>query len=231
MAANAAGDIFVGVGAAGANPVPVPGIYRVPAAGGQATLFASSNLMVFPNALDFDGTELYVTDSASGRVFEIIQQGQQTLPVVWSQNALLQGDMAACGGTGAPFAIGANGITHDANNRYVAVTDFGRIVRIPIDPQTGMAGTPVVHAESCTDLQGVDGIALDSDGSIIAVRNGPSNTMVRVSADGQTFTPLHVGAPLDGPASIVIDGSRLLITNSAFFSGATGNPSLVSTAK
>jgi sugar lactone lactonase YvrE len=183
--------------------------------------------MSFPNGLDFDGTTLYVSDSSSGTIYEVAPNGTTT---VWIQDALLVGDQTACGGSGAGFDIGANGIVHDTTDRYVAVTDFGRIVRIPI-MGNGSAGTPVVHSEDCGELQGVDGIALDRDGSIIAVRNGPSNTMVRVSADGGTRTPMHVGPPLDGPASIVIDAPggdrRALITNSAFFSGATGTPGLV----
>jgi sugar lactone lactonase YvrE len=226
LAANTTGEIFVGVGASGANPTPAPGIYKIPAAGGQATLFASNNAMKFPNGLDFDDVKLYATDSAAGRVFDISASGQVG---TWSMNALLAGDQTACGGSGAGFDIGANGIVHDANFRYVAVSDFGRIVKIP-KLANGNAGTPVVVAESCADLAGIDGIALDADGSIIGVRNGPSNTMVRVAADG-TITKLHVGAPLDGPASVTIDTKgavrRLLITNSAFFSGATGKPALL----
>lgn len=226
LAIDAAGDVYVGVGESGANPTPNAGIYKIPAAGGAATLFASANAMVFPNALDFDGTDLYVTDSTAGRVFRVNANGQVTN---WSQNALLSGDQTACGGSGAGFDIGANGIAHDANNRYVAVTDFGRILRIPINAN-GTAGTPVVVAEDCAMLAGADGIALDTDGSLVVVRNGPSNTMVRVAPDG-TITPLHTGAPLDGPASVVIDGTKLVITSSGFFSGPTGTPSLVSTDK
>ena len=227
LAVDASGDVFVGVGASGAAPSPAPGVYRIAATGGPGRLFASAPGLVFPNGIDIDRGLLYVTDSASGRIFEIDSSGTAT---IWAQAPLLAGDMAACGGTGAPFVIGANGIVHDAENRYVAVTDFGRIVRVPITAN-GMAGTPVVLAESCTDLQGIDGIALDLDGSILGVRNGPSNTMVRVQPDG-TVSALQVGAPLDGPASVVIDAPggarRVLVTNSAFFSGNTGRPSLVS---
>lgn len=226
LTANAAGDIFVAVGAAGANPTPAPGVYRIPAAGGTAQVFSTSATMTFPNGIDADGTSLYVTDSGGGRIYEISAQG---IASVWLEDPMLAGDMAACGGTGAPFTIGANGIVHDATNRYVAVTDHGRIVRVPIRTN-GMAGAPVVHAESCTDLQGVDGIALEAAGTIVAVRNGPSNTMSRISVDGKTVTPIHAGAPLDGPASITIDAGttpRLVITNSAFFSGATGKPSVL----
>ena len=226
LAANAAGDIFVGVGASGPNPTPEPGVYRIPAAGGTAQLFASSTMMPFPNAIEVDGTTLYVTDSATGRILEISQAGNVK---VWLEDPMLAGDKSACGGTGAPFAIGANGIVSDANNRYVAVTDFGRIVRIPV-LANGMAGTPVVHIESCADLQGADGIALEAAGSIVVVRNGPSLTMSRISADGRQVTPIHVGAPLDGPASVVIEGGatpRLVLTSSAFFSGDSGKPSVL----
>jgi sugar lactone lactonase YvrE len=167
-----------------------------------------------------------VTDSATGRILEISQAGNVK---VWLEDPMLAGDKSACGGTGAPFAIGANGIVSDANSRYVAVTDFGRIVRIPIQAN-GMAGTPVVHIESCADLQGADGIALEAAGSIVVVRNGPSLTMSRISADGRQVTPIHVGAPLDGPASVVLEGGatpRLVLTNSAFFSGDSGKPSVL----
>jgi hypothetical protein len=229
LAANAAGEIFVGVGASGAAPTPAPGVYKIPAAGGEATLFADALNLQFPNALDFDGSDLYVTDSAAGRVFKITAAGMVSN---WSMNAMLQGDQDACGGSGAGFNIGANGIAHDAGFRYVAVTDHGRLLRIPI-LQNGNSGVPEVVAESCDELSGIDGIALDTDGSIIAVRNGPSLELLRIAMDG-TITVLHQGAPLDGPASVVIDApggvKRALITNSAFFSGATGSPSLVSLA-
>ncbi|HEU0033093.1 MAG TPA: hypothetical protein VFQ53_20815 [Kofleriaceae bacterium] len=225
LAPNAAGDIFVGVGVAGAAPVPAPGIYKIPAAGGQATLFASAAAMVFPNGLDVDGSILYVADSGSGKIFRVGSGGGVSL---WKGDPLLVGDQTACGGSGAGFNIGANGITHDASFRYVAVSDFGRIVKIAINAD-GTAGAATVVAEDCALLQGADGIALDSDGSILVVRNGPSNTMQRVAQDG-TINNVHTGAPLDGPASIVVDGTRALITNSAFFSAPAGNgtPSVVS---
>lgn len=231
LAANAAGDIFVGVGASGANPSPVPGVYRIPAAGGTATVFAVSPMMNFPNSILVDGTRLYVTDSAAGRILEINQAG---IVSVWLEDPMLAGDMNACGGNGAGFSIGANGIARDANNMYVAVTDHGRIVRIPI-MGGGNAGTPAVHAESCMTLQGADGIALEASGTIVVVRNGTSNTMSRISADGQTVTPIHVGAPLDGPASVTITSGaapQLVLTNSAFFSSqsnpAGARPSVLS---
>lgn len=226
LAANAAGEIFVAVGASGPTPTPPPGVYKIPATGGAATVFSVSPMMNNPNAIVVSGDKLFVSDSASGRIFEIDDLGVAT---VWLDDPMLAGNQAACGGTGAPFAIGANGIARDASNLYVAVTDHGRIVRVPIRPN-GTAGTPVVHAESCTTLGGADGIALEAGGTIVVVRNGPSNTMSRVSADGGTVTPIHTGPPLDGPASVAIAGGatpQLVITNSAFFSGPTGKPSVV----
>jgi hypothetical protein len=226
LAANAAGDIFVGVGVAGTGFMPPPGVYRIPAAGGTAAVFATSAAMTFPNGIDVVGNKLYVTDSSVGKIFEINQAGAVT---TWLSDPMLVGNMSACGGTGAPFVIGANGIVHDATNRYVAVTDYGRIVKIPV-MANGMAGTPTVLAESCEKLQGVDGIALEAAGTIVAVRNGPSRTMSRISADGQTVTPIHMGPPLDGPASVTIMAGttpQLVITNSAFFSGAMGKPSVL----
>lgn len=226
---DASGNLFVGVGATGASPVPAPGIYKIAATGGTATRFDVTGGTMFPNGLDLDGTDLYVTDSAAGKIFQVTSAGVVT---TWLSDPLLAGDVTACGGSGAGvgFAVGANGITHDASNRYVVVTDLGRLVKIPI-LTGGRAGTPTVVKEDCTALLGADGVALEAGGTFLVARNGAANSVVRVSADGRTVTTLKVGNPLDGPASIWIDSiggnTRALITNSALFSGANGHPALL----
>ena len=109
----------------------------------------------------------------------------------------------------------------------MANTDFGRILRIPIRTN-GMPDQPVVIAEDC-ELHGADGIALDSDGSILVAHNGP-NKITRVMPDG-SFATVQDG--LDGPASVVLQTTpekRLLVTLSAFASAMSGGdpmPALV----
>ena len=224
LVANANDEIFVAVGASGPNPMPGPGVYKLPAAGGTALLFSSSPLMTFPNGIDLDGTKLYVTDSSAGRILEIDERGIVSL---WLEDPMLAGSTTACGGTQSPFPIGANGIAHDANYRYVAVTDHGRIVRIPIKA-TGGAGLPVVHAESCTTLKGIDGISLQAPGQLVGVRNAPTGALVSIAMNGLVI-PIHTGTPLDGPASIAPDEGvgGWVITNSAFSSGDAGKPGVL----
>jgi sugar lactone lactonase YvrE len=217
LATDMAGNVYAGVAAAGGTPAPMPGIYRFPANGGAATLFAMRTTapeMFFANGLDIKDNVLYVSDS-NGTVFSIPLATQT--PAVWSDDPLLAGDLDACGGTGLGFALGANGIAHDADNFYVANTDLGRILRIPVE-SGGAAGAAEVIAESC-DLHGADGIALDTDGSILVAQNG-LGLISRVAQDG-TVTVLDEG--LDGPASVVLETTpqkRLLVTVSSFASSA-----------
>jgi hypothetical protein len=223
LAANIAGEIFIAVAAAGPNPTPLPGVYKLPATGGMAQLFSRSSFMIHPNGIDVHGGKLYVTDSEAGRIIEITQTGNAS---VWLEDPLLAGSTDACGGTGGA-AVGANGIAHDADNRYVSVTDHGRIVRIPLR-KNGAADPPVVHAESCDDLRGVDGIMLEAPGQFTAVRGSPANAMVSILPNG-TVVPIHVGTPLDGPASIAYDAliTGWVITNAAPSLDNPGKPSVV----
>jgi len=72
-------------------------------------------------------------------------------------------------------------------------------------------------------------IAVQSDGKIIVAVN-VQNKIVRVAMSGQ-MSVVASGAPLDFPASVVIDsmdaGRRLLFTNAALFSGDAGRPGVL----
>ncbi len=180
--------------------------------------------MNFPNGLDFIGASLFVADS-EGVVYTIDPTGAAT---PWSQDPLLAPSQPACDGV-VPLAVGANGITHDADNVYVTNTNFGRLLRIPVNAD-GTAGTVAVVKEDCALLAGADGLLLDDDGTFVVAVNA-QNRIVRITPGGAT-TVLAEGAPLDTPASLTIDevggGRRLLITNSSFFSAAdAGAPGLL----
>lgn len=228
-----AGNVYVGVGitAPDAGSVPPPGVYRVAPGGGTATLFSSAVGMNFPNGLDFIGTTLLIADSG-GTIFAVDPAGNAT---VWSNDALLQPNLAACD-AGPPLALGANGIVDDGNNVYVTNTNYGRIVKIPIvsdggtDGGVGTAGVASAIIDDCT-YAGADGLVLDTQSNTLVVAVNIQNKIVRVTMAGSA-TVIASGAPLDAPASVIIDsfdgGRRLLFTNASFFSPAdAGLPGLL----
>ena len=204
-----------------------PGIYRVPATGGAATLFAKHADMAFPNGLVWDGAgKLFVTDSAAGAVFAITPTGEA---VKWTSDAWLKGDKDYCGrGIGAAFDIGANGIVLRDGAFYVANSDKAAIVKIPILAD-GTAGTaePFVSPD-CEALGGADGLALAPNGDIVVADNR-QDKLVRVTPEGVVHV-VSTGAPLDFPASVAFAGSSLVTTSFALNRASTGGqaePALV----
>jgi hypothetical protein len=200
-------------GLASFSPAVLGGVYQWPAAGGvQATPWATDNAFFFPNGLAFDSNDiLYVADSI-GTIFEVNQQGNVQ---EWLSDPLLVGDMANCANAPTPLDIGANGIAITATDMYVANTNFGTIVRVPIEAN-GAAGVPEVLAgPDCTTLGGADGVWLD--GTTLYVAVNAANAIVSVDVADGTVTPIFSGAPLQSPASIVkgSDGA-LYVTNAAF---------------
>jgi sugar lactone lactonase YvrE len=233
---DAAGRLYVGVGASAtigaapgsAQPVtPAPGIYMVPPGGGSATRFSDGSMaspaMTFPNGLALHGADLFVADSA-GTIYELDAAGHAT---AWSQDPLLAPSQPACGGV-VPLSVGANGLVATSDALYVTNTNYGRLLKFAIGAD-GQAGAAQVVAEDCALLAGADGLVQASDGSFYVAVNA-QNRIVRVAPDGE-LTTIAEGAPLDTPASVVLDESttpaRLLVTSSAFFSGADGTPGLV----
>jgi SMP-30/Gluconolactonase/LRE-like region len=229
ITSDPAGSLYVGVGAASAvgdgttspaSSTPAPGIYQVPADGGAPSLFSPgaspSPQMNAANGLVFVGPNLFVADS-EGVIYEIGPGGTAS---VWSSDSSLAPASASAPGCATdagpivPLAIGANGIAVDAaqSNLYVTNTDFGRVLKFPIT-STG-AGPESTIVEDCS-LAGADGIQVASDGSLIVAVNA-QNKIVRVTTGGE-LTVLAEGGPLQTPASIIIQGSQLLITNSTFF--------------
>ncbi|HVY47401.1 MAG TPA: hypothetical protein VHB21_16045, partial [Minicystis sp.] len=215
LAFDSAGALYAGVGSF--NPAMLQaGIYKIPAGGGAATLFASDPAMTFPNGLVFDGTgNLYVADSAAGAIFKITNMGVVTN---WLTDPSLAGNATNCTPT-TPFPIGANGIIYRGTSLVVSNTNLGELISIPID--MGNAGTPTVLAgPDCNTLGGIDGIV--ANGSAILGAVNTQNKIVSISSTG-AVTTLVSGAPLNGPASVAIADnsgySQLIITNSDFFNG------------
>jgi sugar lactone lactonase YvrE len=208
---DAANNVYVGQSAA--MPGPQPGVYKFASTGGaQGMPWAKDAAMNFPNALYLDGTSLYVADSG-GTIFKI--DTTNAMVTKWSTAMELQGPTGCM--FGAMFPIGANGIVKVGDAFYVANTNLGSLLRIPIT--NGMAGTPVVVVKDCNTLGGIDGIAADTNGNILAVINSQSK-LVSITPTGMVKT-LFSGAPLSNPASIVlatVKGKKTaVITNASFF--------------
>jgi len=203
--------------------VPPAGVYKVAADGGTPVLYnttGDTTVGGFLNGLDFNGTDLYASDSA-GKIFKIASNGAATL---WKSDPELQGDKAACSSQN-PFPIGVNGIAHDSTYVYGVNLDKGSFFRIKIDADAGTPGPVEVLYKNC-DFFGADGLWRDTDGTFLVANNGKSRIdRVTVNGAAATFKTLAMGAPLDGPASLFIDGTgaskKLYITNSAFGSAAT----------
>jgi len=229
LATDDHGDMYWAIGALGPGSSP-PGIYKVPRDGGTATLLTPPDFpATLPNGIDVIGEKAYWTDSIMGTVnVTDIRTGATRL---WSDDPLLFGNPVACAG-GPPFPLGANGISHHHHTIYVMNSNYGRALRIPIK-SNGDAGTVGVVAESCADLGGLDGVATDRDGTLLATRQ-PTSSIVRIWPHNGRTKVVYAGAPLDGPASDFIwkapDGARkLLITNSTAGSPPGGpGPSIAS---
>lgn len=178
------------------------GIYRAPAGGGAATLWASSPSLVFPNGFAWgDDGDLFVTDSASGTVFQIDPDGNVS---PWVQDPVLAGDLEDCGPHG-DIAVGANGIVRDGDALIVASSDHASVVRIPIEADGTAGAIETIVDHECDAIAGLDGITLDDDGNILGAVNR-SNRLVRIAPDGKIET-LFEGAPLDFPASLELAGT------------------------
>lgn len=202
------------------DPSVQPGVYRVGQAGGDAALFAKDPKMVFPNGLVFDGRgDLFVTDSAAGTIFKANRKGAVT---TWVSGAVLEGDPAQCGGSGNPFAIGANGLVEREGAFFATNTDKGSVVRIDVRSD-GAAATPTIAAgPDCAALSGADGLAVDARGDFVVAVNR-QNKVVRIARGGAVET-IAAGSPVEFPASIAWNGPAMITTSFALANAATGKP-------
>jgi sugar lactone lactonase YvrE len=171
------------------------GVWRIGATAAAARLPGSWNVL-FPNAITMAPEQdvLYVTDTFRGAVWRIASDGAAEL---WIEDELLEGT-GVIRADGLP--LGANGIAYVRRTLFVANTDKGLIVRIPVRPDGG-PGEPTLFA-AAPALFSVDGLAADATGNLYAAVIG-QHRVVRISRDGKTLTPLATAADgLDCPASI-----------------------------
>jgi sugar lactone lactonase YvrE len=206
------------------TPSPAAGIYRAASPGATPTLFASHSQMLFPNGFAWSSDDtLFVTDSASGTVFSINASGTAT---PWINDALLTGDPTACGGMAGDLSVGANGLIWTPSAIFVSNSDRGLVARIAIEANGAAGAVTAFAGPDCNALAGIDGLTLDTDGTIIAAVNR-ADKIVRITQDG-AITTLLEGAPLDFPASVAFAGEgaarALYVTNFALARALASEP-------
>jgi len=214
---NAAGSVYVAASAldleTGETDPSIRGVYRIDRDGTTERLLGTGAIL-FPNDVTLDKRgNVYVTDTAGGRVWRIPKGGAAEL---WIEDPLLGGT----GEFGFGFPIGANGIAFRHNTMLVANTERGLLVEVPIQPD-GSAGAPVLLAQSPA-LVGADGIVLDVHADVY-VGVGVQNTVVRVDGVGAITTLATAEDGLNQPSTLAFGTGRsehetLFVANFSLFS-------------
>ena len=97
---------------------------------------------------------------------------------------------------------------------------MGTVIKIPVN-KDGSAGNPEVFAgPDCENLEGADGIAIDTKGNLYISANR-INKVVKVNQEGK-FTVLETGGLLDFPTNLAFglgdESDTLYINNAALIS-------------
>lgn len=101
----------------------------------------------------------------------------------------------------------------DGTIGYYTDTRISRLMRVMVDPQTGLpAGEPIVMVDSMEDPGGLDGSVCDADGYIWNARWG-AGVVDRYSTDGLRIARYTVPAAQPScPAFIGVNADRLAVT-------------------
>lgn len=187
------------------------GVYRFTRQRGVERIGGTEQMLV-ANGLARDARRgLYITDSVLGEIWKL--EAGATVAATWLSHPLLAG----CG------QPGANGVAIWEGDVYVANTDKGILVRVPVRAD-GTAGEPEIVAgdDDCDptdELWGIDGIAIDDQGTVYALLV-LTHELVRIDLDdGDVAVVLTEADGLWNPASLAFgvgrDRGTLYLTNYA----------------
>ncbi|MBI5387741.1 MAG: SMP-30/gluconolactonase/LRE family protein [Verrucomicrobia bacterium] len=223
LTVEADGNVFVGVSPVPPNPAQ-HGVWKITPAG-AAALFAQLPPDTLVNDVVFDAQGvLFATDSIGGRIYRLSATGQAT---VWLADPLL---------VGAPnpqpphpaFPIGANGLVFVGTNAFVCNTDFGTVVRVPVNPDSSAGNAEVFTGDA--RLGGADGLKADVQGNLY-VANVIQSLIVRVTPQRQFEVLASALDGLDSPSSLCFgrtpaQRTTLYLVNYATISASIpgGNP-------
>lgn len=180
--------------------------------GSQDTIIFGSNNFPAPNALTFNSSgHLFVSDSFQGAIFRINSVATCTTPCPVT-TVKHDGLLATAGFP--PFGANGLALNSDETKLFIANTGDDRILRL--DLATGMLS---VFAES---INGADGIAFHEGRLVVAANQ--ADEVVILNDNGRVIAKLgdFLGIRNDGsprgllfPASVVIVGDRIFVTNLA----------------
>jgi sugar lactone lactonase YvrE len=212
MEFSASGDLYIAM--ASFDPSS-HGVWKV-AKNGDAELFAALDITSFPNVVTFDQAgNVFVSDTVGGGVWKVDKQGNATS---WKVDPLLAGITPVVNPLGLP--LGANGLAFDAggSNLYVAVTEHGRIVRVPVNAD-GSAGEASVFFEDLEKMGLPDGMVFGDSGNLYVAVVG-NDRVVSISPKGEVTT-LDEGSPLQNPSDLRFgvgeNSDTLYVANFALF--------------
>lgn len=161
---------------------------------------------------------LLASDSFDGSIWQMAldpDSEDDSVAAVWLQDPALAG----CD----PTSPGANGIAFYRGDLYVANTSRGALLHVPVSPE-GVPDTPVVVAgdlecDQSDPLFGLDGIAIDTRGTVYAARVLHHEVLRIDPVTGTHEVLLTQDDGLWNPASLALqrdgDSQSLFITNYA----------------
>jgi sugar lactone lactonase YvrE len=188
----------------------VRGVWRF-AADGRGTRIAALPPGAVPNGLAIDGRgDVLVADSFGGVVWKVPAAGGP--PTAWLRHAWL---------TPRPLVgryPGANGLQVAGDAVYVAVSDRGLLLRVPLTAG-GDAGTPEIYANGLP----ADDFAIAADGTLY-VTTHPFDTVVKLARDGRRVVVAGPAQGVIGPtaAAIAGDGALYVVTDGGLYRPSPG---------
>ncbi|MCB5182216.1 hypothetical protein [Streptomyces antimicrobicus] len=177
------------------------GVWRI-TPDGEVTRFAALPADGLPNglAVDEERGALYATDSVLGRVWRIaLDDGAVS---TWAAGPALRPD----------GSVGANGVKVRDGAVWVANTDRGTLLRIPVRDDGGAAPL-TVHA---TGLAGIDDFAFAGPGDLVLAALHLGGEIAVVHADGSHHVLLSGRDGLSNPAAVAVVGRTVYVASAAF---------------
>jgi DNA-binding beta-propeller fold protein YncE len=151
-----------------------------------------------PNDVTLDPRgNVYVSDSFAGKIWRLTPEGEFS---VWVQDELLRAFFG-------DFEFGVNGLVYAKRALYAAITQNGRVITIPIQPD-GAAGTPAILVQDDA-LIGIDGIEPDVRGNLY-VTNNFASTIQLIRADDLGIETI-TGEGLSAPASLAFNKNQKVL--------------------